>query len=113
MKKIYDSRILSGLLMLLMAAFWTSCSEDTIGTETNGGKLSSVTFHIGGIEGLRTRAANGIENPICSKIKLKIVKPIRIILIPISNLTGNLLKLQKATLRLIILIEHRIITFIS
>lgn len=62
MKKIYDSRILSGLLMLLMAAFWMSCSEDTIGTETNGGKLSSVTFHIGGIEGLRTRAANGIEN---------------------------------------------------
>lgn len=62
MKKIYDSRILSGLLMLLMAAFWMSCSEDTIGTETNGGKLSSVTFHIGGIEGLRTRAANGIED---------------------------------------------------
>ncbi len=62
MKKIYDSRILTGLLMLLMAAFWTSCSDDTIETETNGGKLSSVTFHIGGIEGLRTRAANGIEN---------------------------------------------------
>lgn len=62
MKKIYDSRILTGLLMLLMAAFWTSCSEDTIGTETNESKLSSVTFHIGGIEGLRTRAANGIEN---------------------------------------------------
>ena len=62
MKKIYDSRILTGLLMLLMAAFWTSCSEDTIGTETNESKLSSVTFHIEGIEGLRTRAANGIEN---------------------------------------------------
>lgn len=62
MKKIYDSRILTGLLMLLMAAFWTSCSEDTIGTETNESKLSSVTFHIGGIEGLRTRAANGIED---------------------------------------------------
>ena len=72
MKKIYDSRILSGLLMLLMAAFWTSCSEDTIGTETNGGKLSSVTFHIGGIEGLRTRAANGIENIDFSKYGAKL-----------------------------------------
>lgn len=63
MKKTYNNRILSGLLALLMAALWASCSEDTIGTEeTNGGKSSSVTFHLGGIEGLHTRAADGTEN---------------------------------------------------
>lgn len=72
MKSAYNNRILSGLLMLLMAALWTSCSEDTIGTEANGGKSSSVTFHLSGIESLRTRAAGGTENFNSDKYKAKL-----------------------------------------
>lgn len=74
-KMKYVKNALSGALMLLMAMLGTACQEDKFGTEEASEKeLTSITFHIKGIEGkMSTRAAGNVTGTdLTSKYTVKL-----------------------------------------
>lgn len=73
-KTKYMKKALAGTLMFLTALLGTACQEDKLGMEGTGKKeLTSITFHIEGMEGkISTRAGNVTGLDIFSKYAVKL-----------------------------------------
>lgn len=73
-KTKYMKKALAGTLMFLTALLGTACQEDKLGMEETGKKeLTSITFHIEGMEGkISTRAGNVTGLDIFSKYAVKL-----------------------------------------